>query len=287
VPKGLYGKGLSYDDPSQDLHVHLQPGQQHLTGYQAMGFVRWRQYRINGPGDGDEGRTARQRAFFRALTSRVAGKLSQRNLEAARTAANLAAVAHKHMTTDLSPFQLMAVASMAREVDASGIEGVMVPTEWSGMYGEEWIYRPDPQGTQRAIIDMWAALEGRRSLTDTARVEVLNACGKQSAADQCKRVLGEAGLKVVKSGTALDRAGQPDFSHTATVVRCTEKFARAGERVLAVLQIPGAEIRYDLTESREFDISVILGSDYPPREVGAVRRAEAGVRVGEQVQAHG
>ena len=33
---------MHYDDPSQDLHIHLDPGLQHLDGTEAMGLVRFR-----------------------------------------------------------------------------------------------------------------------------------------------------------------------------------------------------------------------------------------------------
>lgn len=62
---------MNYDDPTQDLHIHLQKGQQHLDGQKAHDFVRFRQN--NGgtaPGEyvmGDEGRIYWQQKFLKAL----------------------------------------------------------------------------------------------------------------------------------------------------------------------------------------------------------------------------
>lgn len=40
---------MNYDDPTQELHVHLAKGEQHLNGKQAEGFVRFRKgYRADG-----------------------------------------------------------------------------------------------------------------------------------------------------------------------------------------------------------------------------------------------
>lgn len=58
-------KPLNYDDNWGNLHVHLKPGFQHLTGYQAMGFVRIRKL------DSDEMRSKRQHEFLEALRSKV------------------------------------------------------------------------------------------------------------------------------------------------------------------------------------------------------------------------
>lgn len=67
---------MNYDDNAQDLHIHLQPGRQHLDGRQALGFVR---YRADGLGDVSydpqtgtyDGRIQRQQAFARALANQV------------------------------------------------------------------------------------------------------------------------------------------------------------------------------------------------------------------------
>ena len=54
---------MNYDDPSQDLHIHLQKGQQHLDGEQAMGLVRFRK----GYATQDIQRTQTQQQFLKAL----------------------------------------------------------------------------------------------------------------------------------------------------------------------------------------------------------------------------
>jgi LCP family protein required for cell wall assembly len=56
---------LDYDDNWGNLHVHLKPGPQHLTGYKAMGYVRIRH------SDDDLARAQRQHEFVEALRSRV------------------------------------------------------------------------------------------------------------------------------------------------------------------------------------------------------------------------
>ena len=62
---------MDYDDPVQDLHIHLTPGMQHLDGQAAHDFVRFR-HNNNGsaPGEyvmGDEGREYWQQEFLKEL----------------------------------------------------------------------------------------------------------------------------------------------------------------------------------------------------------------------------
>lgn len=56
-------RDMHYDDPNQDLHIHLNAGEQHLNGQQAMGVVRFR----SGYANGDLGRVEMQQKFFKAV----------------------------------------------------------------------------------------------------------------------------------------------------------------------------------------------------------------------------
>ncbi len=62
---------MNYDDPVQDLHIHLNAGLQHLDGQAAHDFIRFR-HNNNGtaPGEyvmGDEGRQYWQQEFIKEL----------------------------------------------------------------------------------------------------------------------------------------------------------------------------------------------------------------------------
>lgn len=63
---------MNYDDPAQDLYIHLKKGKQLLTGKQAEQFVRFRKNN-DGTGyrDGDVDRVAAQQQFIKAMASRV------------------------------------------------------------------------------------------------------------------------------------------------------------------------------------------------------------------------
>lgn len=61
------GRGMNYDDPYQNLHIHLKPGLQMLSGNQVQQFLRYRKSNY-GVGTGtDTDRVARQQAFFKAV----------------------------------------------------------------------------------------------------------------------------------------------------------------------------------------------------------------------------
>lgn len=64
---------MSYDDPYQDLYIHLNKGVQRLNGAQAEQFVRFRKNNDGtvGYANGDIGRIAAQQDFIRAVAKEI------------------------------------------------------------------------------------------------------------------------------------------------------------------------------------------------------------------------
>ena len=63
---------MNYDDPYQNLYIHLKKGTQTLTGSQAEQFVRFRKNNDgSGYGNGDVDRVAAQQEFIKATINRV------------------------------------------------------------------------------------------------------------------------------------------------------------------------------------------------------------------------
>lgn len=88
---------MDYEDLGQDLRIHLQPGFQHLNGYQAMGLCRFRSGYVNA----DLGRIEMQQRFLEACAGQFltlgnipnAGKVVEilsKNLETDLTGGNIA-----------------------------------------------------------------------------------------------------------------------------------------------------------------------------------------------------
>ena len=63
-------RNMDYEDPYQDLSIHLKKGYQLLDGEQAMGVVRFRDG-ANGYKDGDIGRIGTQQALLKAVLEQL------------------------------------------------------------------------------------------------------------------------------------------------------------------------------------------------------------------------
>lgn len=90
-------KDMNYDDPYQDLSIHIKKGEQKLDGKAAMGVIRWR--KNNGSGgyqNGDLGRIETQQAFLKAVISQV---LQVRN---AMKLYEFSKIFKKNVTTELT-----------------------------------------------------------------------------------------------------------------------------------------------------------------------------------------
>lgn len=61
------GRGMNYDDPYQDLHIHLKPGIQQLSGNQIQQFLRYRKSNYGTVDGSDLNRVKRQQELLAAI----------------------------------------------------------------------------------------------------------------------------------------------------------------------------------------------------------------------------
>lgn len=123
-------RDMDYEDPYQDLYIHLKEGQQLLNGDQAEQLVRFRKD-ANGTGysNGDIGRISMQQEFMKAFTGQVIKKVSIFNLpdliqavydnvETDMPIDNAINYATKYLgSLDLSKMDMQTIPGQARMVD--------------------------------------------------------------------------------------------------------------------------------------------------------------------------
>lgn len=117
-------KRLKYDDNWGNLHVNLYPGFQHLTGYQAMGYVRMRH------SDSDEMRSKRQHNFLMALRQKIMSPSSFYLLPRVMNAVSQSL----HFGGDMSRDKALAIANMARTLPQQNIVVTTLPSEEGRSY---------------------------------------------------------------------------------------------------------------------------------------------------------
>lgn len=108
---------MHYDDPSQDLYIHLEPGMQHLDGETAMGLVRFRK----GYGLQDLDRINVQRCFF---VSALQQWMNCGNILKVKKAFN---IVQEHSLTNLTASNLFWMGKTLYTCGTERIETMTIP----------------------------------------------------------------------------------------------------------------------------------------------------------------
>ena len=138
---------MSYDDPTQDLHIHFEPGMQYLTGTDALKVVRCRK-NSDGPGvyphniydaypDADIGRTNTQRELIMTVLKKA---ISQPlNLPTYYD------IFMENVETDLSVTDLAFFADKGLSFDFDNVTATSLPGDGTVSYkGWDWCYELYP-----------------------------------------------------------------------------------------------------------------------------------------------
>ena len=133
---------MDYDDPAQNLSIHLSAGTQLLNGTQAEGLVRFRSGYVRG----DLGRVDVQKLFLSALLSK-AKEISILQLPA------LLKTATAHLSASLSLSDLLYFAKSAQKLDLSNVTFLTLPGTDCREYGSSgaWYYVLSRQGVWECV----------------------------------------------------------------------------------------------------------------------------------------
>jgi len=145
---------MSYDAPDQDLHIHFEPGLQHLTGQQALEVVRCRK-NSDGPGryphniydaypDADIGRTRTQQNMVKAIARKV--------LSNPQKLGSYIEIFSRYVKTDLSLGNLLWFADPALGFDFADLTTATLPGDGTATYrGTEACYALDVEESLKII----------------------------------------------------------------------------------------------------------------------------------------
>jgi LCP family protein required for cell wall assembly len=189
------GRGMNYDCPQDGLVIHLKPGRQRLTGYKAMGYVRYRKSNIPGCGGTDFDRAERQQKFVRAMVEQKVRpwKLSQ------LCRAGVAVL--RCIRSTLSFREVVDLGRCLRTMGSGGLKSATVPT-LDAKIGGTYYCVVDEDKYPAVMADLESHLAATPAPLMTPRVDVLNASGKAGAATKAADALRAKGFEVLQVGNA-------------------------------------------------------------------------------------
>ena len=124
---------MDYDDPLQDLSIHLKKGVQRLNGENALNVVRFR-HNNDGTGYGTEdlGRIGTQQAFLKAVVKQIVSEFKSLSpLDVPGRIADFARLFDRYVTMDLSVGNLGWLGTEAISMGTDAITFATLPGEWS------------------------------------------------------------------------------------------------------------------------------------------------------------
>ena len=191
---------MHYHDKWGHLSIDLQPGPQHLSGDQAVGFARYRHPDAGKkptPEDGDERRMYRQHLLLRAMIDKA------KNFANVSQAPQLVDVALGTVRTDLTRQQLFDLAAIFKSVQQSDIQTASLPGEdFRGVDGA-WLYKIKPE-IAHAYAD-WLVKGDATASRRLASVVVKNGTSTPGLAQHAVEQLRLLGYTDVRNGGNADR----------------------------------------------------------------------------------
>lgn len=136
-------KDMDYEDPTPPgLYIHFKASDkpQHLTGQQALEYVRFRN-----DGQGDVGRTERTRKFLHAVLDTLKAKGTVSKLP------QLWKDMAPYVKTNIDSGTIAALARVAGKVDTDSIHMEMVPGTPVVLKNGPWVWEADAAKTQELV----------------------------------------------------------------------------------------------------------------------------------------
>jgi LCP family protein required for cell wall assembly len=250
-------EGYGYDP------LHIEPGCQTFDGEMALKYARTRH-----SGGGDFDRARRQQKLLRALFEKITrpGELPR----LAAKAPELWEVLQGAVVTDLKLDEIIALANLASEVDPNNIRFGVIDENytmfWTTPDGQQVLVplrdrirelrdqiftsEPPPPAEEE---DSQARLEA-----EAATIQVLNGTTTPGLARSTQLYLREHGLSI--GDTDIGNADHSGYTSSQVVVHTGKTYT--AEYIAQVLGLPSTAVVHEPNPSAEYDIAIILGSDY-------------------------
>lgn len=152
------GRGMNYEDPVQDLYIHLKPGVQELDGDKILQLVRYRK------GDSDFARMERQQNVIKAV---VEQKL---NVSLLLKLPKLFSQMKKEINTNLSVADVKKYAQYLSKLSTGGISTYQLPGE-SQRLKNGWYFVCDIEATKTLISEVFECNTSEISTTVEVHAE--------------------------------------------------------------------------------------------------------------------
>ncbi len=256
---------MNYDDTNQDLHIHLQAGEQLIDGAKAEQLLRFRHNQdwTSYPeeyGDNDIGRMRTQREFIQETLKQLL------KIENVTKVLNLLEIISNNVRSDLDFQTLKYYIPYAFKFNTSNIISDILPGESEQCNGI-WIYTADKNKTKQIVQDLFTdkvvveeqnstntnSIENEGQASEEAiTIELLNGTDNSEILEQVKEKLKTAGYIISKSGTTSSTS-------KTMIINRTEQTNSTSKSIKSIL---GVGTINSGSDNAKVDYTIIIGEDY-------------------------
>jgi len=199
---------MDYEDPYQDLYIHLKKGMQHLDGEKAEQLVRFRKYP-----QGDVARVEVQQLFLKEFAKKV---LNTENI--INNAGEILKNLYKYVKTDFGINDALKYVKYIKDINADNITMNTIPGE--GKYiGNISYYIHDLAETRKLVDKVFYGLESEEEVTEPSETSSASKETVRASQDTTK-----ASRETVKASQDTTKASQAaDFTVAIKVDTCNSR----------------------------------------------------------------
>ena len=236
-------KPMHYNDYSGNLHINFSKGNHHLTGQEAVEYLRFRHDAL-----GDIGRTQRQQWLLRSLLTQLKKPSTIAKIP------DIISVAKKYIKTDMSFYELSQYAALAKHIDMDKIEVAMLPGSPNQKgYISYWIL--DPEKTQEVINRV--IYRDKQNFDENIPMSASVLASDSEKGRQMSENLKAAGIEVKCTGKA-SRAHSQFIAHSSKITNDYYNWLKKKNEAFGGLQFVYDPVNYYCGET---DFTIILSGD--------------------------
>ena len=243
---------MDYDDPAQDLYIHLKAGYQLLDGDKAEQVVRFRHNNDGSSysleyGEQDIGRMKTQRAFITEVMKQLAKAENITKID------DFIRIANQNVSTNFSLWSIKDYAPYILDLNLEEIKTASLPGTTEKLNGL-WFYTYNKKESEEIIKDMFKTeLTEEQEKNSEIKISILNGTSDDTNLEYVKSLLEESGYTVVSTGYTTSM-------QTTTIINRTNQDDSVANKLQEIIGI-GVVSDSDSSDS-EVDFTVIIGSDY-------------------------
>ena len=271
---------MDYDDPTQDLHIHLKAGQQHLNSDQAEQLVRFRHNNdlTSYPeeyGDNDTGRMRTQREFIMQVLKQT---LKPENIF---KIGEILDIVKQYVITNVDLNYAKDYIPYAVEFNTENIVTGVLPGENTNKNTSgTWVFVYDQEETEKLVQELFYdrdleqeetegnTIDGTNTTNSTnntstetnkvsksdIKIEVLNGTGDGNT-------LQEVVDELENSGYTVSRTGNTNTTSKTTIIDKKETKQTLLDNLQQVLGT-GTISSSEVNSSSKVDVTIVIGKDY-------------------------